>query len=319
MNGNKEKYRLLCEQRQSEVPLFLQYWWMEAVCKGKQWDVAMAYEGDRLLGIMPFLYGRKLGMTYILQPQLTQYSGPFYFYPDGLAINKRLDFEKETARILLEQVESLKPAYFLQRFSPQVTNWLPFYWAGYKQTTRYTYRIEDISDPDKVFEAFDVEKRQRKIHRYEHSTTVRFDMTPSEFALFHNQYWTAKGEKDVLRESLISEVCSAAIGRGNGVIASLYDEDDRLLAARFVAYDDRCAYSLMSAQNLQLHKSGHSETLFWALIKYLSNKTKAFDFEGSMDEGVEYVYRSFGTTQTPFFEISKCNNPLFNLLLKLKK
>lgn len=319
MNGNKEKYRLLCEQRQSEVPLFLQYWWMEAVCRGKQWDVAMAYDGEQLLGVMPYLYGRKVGMTYILQPQLTQYTGPLYFYPEGLSASKRLDFEKETAKLLLQQIESLKLAFFLQHFSPQVTNWLPFYWDGYKQTTRYTYRIEDISDPEKVFEGFDAEKRQRKIRRYEQSTRVRFDMSPNDFAEIHNKYWSAKGKKDVLNVRFISDVCSVAVKRGNGVIASLYDEDDRMLAARFVAYDTNCAYSLMSAQDLQLHKNGHSETLFWALIKYLSDKTKAFDFEGSMDEGLEYVYRSFGTTQTPYFEISKCNNPLFNLLLKLKK
>lgn len=318
MISNKEKYKLLCEQR-SDIPLFLQYWWMEAVCKGKQWDVAMAYDGERLLGVMPYLYGRKLGMTYILQPQLTQYSGPFYCYPEGLSDNKRLEFEKLTAGLLLEQVESLKPAYVLQHFSPQVTNWLPFYWAGYKQTTRYTYRIEDISDPQRVFESFDVEKRQRKIRRYEQSTRVGFDMRLQEFAVFHNKYWAAKGEKDVLNEDFITNVCQAATERGNGVIASLYDEDNRLLAVRFVAYDERCAYSLMSAQDLQLHKNGHSETLFWALIKYLSDKTKSFDFEGSMDEGVEYVYRSFGTRQTPFFEISKCNSALFKLLLKLKR
>ena len=232
---------------------------------------------------------------------------------------RSLRTEKQTVIKLLQQLESRKPTFFLQRFSPQITNWLPFYWAGYKQTTRYTYRIEDISDLQRVFDGFDVEKRQRKIRRYEQSTTVRYDMSASDFADFHNRYWMAKGEKDVLSVSFITDVCQTAINRGNGVISSLYDDENRLLAARFVVYDDKCAYSLMSAQDMNLHKSGHSETLFWALIKYLSDKTKTFDFEGSMDEGVEYVYRSFGTKQTPYFEVSKCNNPIFKLLLKIRK
>lgn len=292
---------------------------MEAVCEGKLWDVALAFDGDRPTGAMPYHYGRKGCLMYVVQPQLTQFSGPVFFYPQGISESHRLDFEKHTVAQLLQQVEGRKPSVFLQNLSPAVTNWLPFYWAGYKQTTRYTYRIPDIRDPQRVFDAFDAEKRQRKIRRYEAVTSVRFDMAADAFADFHASYWAAKGKRDVLDKRLIERVCRTATGRGNGVIASLFDGEGRLLMARFVAYDGRCAYSLMSAQDMSLHKNGHSETLFWELIKYLSDKTLAFDFEGSMDEGIEYFYRSFGAVQTPFFEISKYGNPLVEFFVKLHK
>ena len=303
--SNKEIYKVLCEQRQLDVPLFLQYWWMEAVCRGKTWDVAVSKDGDKVKGVMPYLYGRKMGMLYIVQPQLTQYSGPCYFYPDGLTASQRLEFEKEVASDLIAQVERLRPAVFVQNFSPAVTNWLPFYWAGYEQTTRYTYRIADISDVGTVFDSFDVEKRQRKIRRYDGETTVRFDMSAADFATFHRRYWQSKGSHDVLDGGLIERVCSAATARGNGVIAALCDRDGRLLSARFVVYDAHCAYSLMSAHEPSLHKNGHSETLFWKLIQYLSPLTTSFDFEGSMDEGLEYFYRSFGASQIPYSRVSK--------------
>ena len=290
----------------------MQYWWMETVCKDKNWDVALAYDGERLTGVMPYLYGKKLGMTYILQPQLTQYSGPCYFYPEKCCTDDspatKLEFEKQTAQNLLDQIKFRKPALFLQNFSPEITNWLPFYWAGYSQTTRYTYRLEDISNPEALFELFDHEKRQRKIRRYEQTTTTRFDISAEDFALFHKKYWQSKGQKDLLNEEFISRVCRTAIERGNGVIGSLHDEEGRLLMARFVAYDSQCAYSLMSANDNALHRSGHSETLMWKMLQYLSDKSKSFDFEGSMDEGVEYFYRSFGAKQTPYFQIYKYNN-----------
>lgn len=297
----------------------MQHWWMEAVCAGKRWDVALAYDGDTLTGVLPYLYGRRLGMTYILQPQLTQFSGPLFFYPQNCNESQRLDFEKNALDQMLDRMEALKPAYVLMHCSPAVTNWLPFHWRGYSQTTRYTYRLNDISDPGRLFDAFDPEKRQRKIRRYSDSTTVRFDMTPSDFAAFHQRYWEAKGQKDLLDAAFIERVCRAAIERGNGVIASLHDEQGRLLVARFVAYDSRCAYALLSACEPQLHRSGHNETLIWQSLQYLSDKTKAFDFEGSMDAGIEYFYRSFGAVQTPFFAITKTSNPLFRLLLKLKR
>ena len=319
MLSNKEKYKMICESGEYYVPLFLQHWWMETVCSGKQWDVALAFDGDRLMGAMPYHYGKKFGMTYIVEPQLTQFSGPVFFYPKNLTESHRLDFENRTVAQLINQIDSTGPKFFLQNFSSSVTNWLPFYWAGYKQTTRYTYRIADITDPQRVFDAFDPEKRQRKIRRYEQTTSVRYNMSASEFAAFHHSYWNAKGRKDVLEKSFIDRVCSTAVERGNGVIASLYDQEDRLLAARFVVFDSHCAYSLMSAQNMELHKNGHSELLFWMLLKYLSDKTLSFDFEGSMDAGIEYFYRSFGAKQTQFFEISKCSNSLIGLIAKFHK
>ncbi len=316
--NNKEKYKEICESGEYAIPLFLQYWWMETVCKGKQWDVALAYDGERIAAAMPYHYGRKFGMNYLLQPQLTQYSGPVYFYPAGLTQGKKLDFEKEAAVELLRQVESRRPVIFLQHFSPAVTNWLPFYWAGYRQTTRYTYRLEDIRDTEKVFENFKDENRQGKIRRCQKSTTLRFDMTPTQFAEFHHGYWASKGKKDLLSEELITRVCQTAIDRGNGVIASLHDEEGNLLAARFAVYDKECAHSLMSAINMRLHKSGHSETLIWGLINHLRTRTIAYDFEGSMDPGIEHFYRSFGTKQTPFSVIYKYRFPLLAKLIGLK-
>ena len=292
---------------------------METVCRGKMWDVAIAYKDETLLGVMPFHYWRKFGMAYLLQPQLTQYSGPHYFYPEGLSESHRLEFEKEVARELIRQMETIRPAFCLQCFSPSVTNWLPFYWRGYSQTTRYTYRIDDISDLDAVFANFDRDKRQRKIKKFLSLTNARFDMSPEAFATFHAAYWNSKGQKDLLPYDLIVNVCSEAVARHQGFIASLHDNDGKLLMARFVAYDSVSAYSLMSAYDPMLHRSGHSETLHWYAIRYLTGVTKSYDFEGSMDEGIEYFYRSFGAKQVPFFEISKSNNMLFKLLTRIKK
>lgn len=302
---NKEKYKLFCETEGNDIPLFQQYWWMEAVCHGKQWDVALAYDGDSVIGVMPYHYGRKYGMTYVIQPQLTQFSGPCYFYPEGLSESKRLDFENEVTTELLREIEKLNPVVYLQNFSPKITNWLPYFWKGYSQTTRYTYRLNDISDTQRLFQNFDSKERQKKIMKFNAVTSARFDMSPTDFATFHKKYYFDKGEKDLLDSEFIERVCSEAINRGNGVIASLHDLDGRLLAARFIVFDSQCAHSLLSALNIGLKHSGYSETLIWNVLQYLSGKVKSYDFEGSMDKGVEYFYRSFGATQTPFFSVSR--------------
>ena len=45
---NKEKYKQLCEAEGSRIPLFQQYWWMETVCEGKQWDVLLSQRDGRI-------------------------------------------------------------------------------------------------------------------------------------------------------------------------------------------------------------------------------------------------------------------------------
>jgi hypothetical protein len=43
----------------------------------------------------------------------------------------------------------------------------------------------------------------------------------------------------------------------------------------------------------------------WNAIQFASNKSKEFDFEGSMIKGIEIVYRRFGAESKPYFNISK--------------
>ena len=316
----KETYNELCGAEGCDVPLFLQYWWMDTVCCGKEWDVALVYDNQgQVIGAMPYLIASRMGMRYVLQPQLTQYNGPWYHYPEGMDESRRLSFERMVADQLLAQLDKLHLAYYQQNFSPAVTDWLPFYWQGYSQTTRYTYRIDDISNMDQVFARFDSHYRQKKILQAEKQLTADTDISPECFADYHAAYWKQRGASDLLTKEFIVRVCWAAIERGQGVIMAARDHEGTLQGARFVVWDSHSAYSLLSALNYGQHPNGTSAYLFWQLLQYLQGKTRAFDFEGSMDKNIEQSYRLYGASQHPYFQISKCRNPLFGLLLRLKR
>lgn len=317
---SKESYKILCETEGSSIPLFLQYWWMELVCEGKQWDVALVHDatGSRVDAALPYLLGTRLNFRYILQPQLTQFNGPWFRPDPSRSENQRLEFEKAMSDQLISQLNQLRLAYFLQNFSPSVTNWLPFYWNGFSQTTRYTYRIEDISNPEQVFAQFDKGRRQKPIHRLEERYSQVEDISAADFASFHEQYWRSRGEKDLLSQEFIIRVVSGVLARHQGLLLGLRDQEGVLRVARFVVFDDSSAYSLLSALHPEHHENGTSPLLFWHLIQRLSGKTKAFDFEGSMDPGIEQSYRLYGAHQTPYFQVEKCNSRLFHLLSKFK-
>ena len=149
------------------------------------------------------------------------------------------------------------------------------------------------------------------------TTPARSHQKAAIFARFHADYWASRGQRDLLSQDFIIRVIETALGHGQGILLGLNDGDGKLHAARFVAYDDRCAYSLLSALNPSGHLNGASPLLFWHIIQRLSSRTRAFDFEGSMDPGIAHFYRSFGSTVTTYLEVSRFRPPLLRHLVNV--
>ena len=135
-----------------------------------------------------------------------------------------------------------------------------------------------------------------------------------EFIAFHKAYYERRGERDLIPERLIENVCTTAIGRGQGLLWGLRSDDGALQATWFVAFDDRCGYSLVLAIGEKAPTNAMTY-LMWQVLKHLSTLTQAFDFEGSIEPGLELFYRTFGTTQTPFFEVSRFRPRMLQLIL----
>jgi hypothetical protein len=310
---NKELYRQLCETEGSRIPLFQQYWWMETVCEGKEWDVLLSQKEGRIEGALPYLIGHRMGLRFIVQPQLTQYCGPWYNPPQGA---NRPDFEHRVGAELAGQLLGLKPHIFVQHFSPKTTDWLPFYWAGFQQTTRYTYRFPSIADADMLYAQASRARRQNMAD-VEQCCTLDKSFSPIEFAAMHHDYFVRRKGSNLLQQSFVELVCATALQRGQALLWALRNKVGKAVNVSFVVYDDQCAYALMSAITDDAPRNSQTY-LFWQMIRHLSTVTQSFDFEGSMDAGNEYFYRTFGTVQTPFFEVTHFSSPIARLIFKLK-
>ena len=103
-------------------------------------------------------------MRLITQPPLTQTNGLWIKYPDDQRSSKRHFYEKEIMNKIIDKLENLNVDLYSQNFHYSFTNWQPFYWRGFQQTTRYTFVIEDLSSHDTIFSQFSkvVRKNIRK-------------------------------------------------------------------------------------------------------------------------------------------------------------
>ena len=306
LEQSKECYRQLCAEKET-IPLFMQAWWMEAVSEGKNWNVIFSKKNDCIVGVLVYHYVTKFGFKFIVQPQLTQYNGIWIDYPENLASYKRLSLEKEVISDLIAQLESRKFVYYSQNFHCSVTNWLPFYWKNFRQTTRYTYQIKDISNPDKCFEQFVPVKKQH-ISKAEKHLSVDYSMSGEEFYSIAKQNLDKSNQKIFYSKNLFLNLYNSCCSHQQGLILAVRDSDSHLHAAVFIVWDNMSAYYLITTISPKFRSSGASSLMVWEAVKKASKTSKTFDFEGSMNENIEHSFRQFGAEQVPYFAITKHNS-----------
>jgi len=305
MNSNKEKYEIWCEGNNS-IPLFYRYAYYQTLF-GDNWDVILDCRGENIVGVMPFVLRSKFGFKKINPELLFPYQGIWINYPDNQKNATKISFEKEVITNIINQLP--KVAFFNQQFHPSFTNWLPLYWKDYRQTTRYTYIIKDISNLDVVFNDFK-DKTRNSIKKAEQHFSVTKSTSIDDFIAFKSE----TNNLNPLNLTGLKRVINFALEHHSGEILVAKNNDGIVCSSIFYMWDELSAYLLQSINNKKINYSGASSLLIWEAIKNASSKTKSFDFEGGIIETVESFFRGFGGIQTPYFDISKTNSSLLKAL-----
>ena len=251
---------------------------------------------------MPYVISKRRGLTYVGQPNLTQHLGP-WIRPSEAKYCKQLSQQKD----LMEALIDLLPIYhsFRQNWSFLQSNWLPFYWKGFLQTTCYTYVIDDLSDLGKVKAGFQ-ENIRREIRKSETKVGVRVkdDLPLGEFLALNRLTFDRQGMAMPYTESFVTQLIKKASNRRQCRWFIAQDCDGRNHAGVLLVWDSQSAYYLMGGGDPALRNSGATSLCMWEAIKFASTVTQRFDFEGSMIEPVERFFRAFGAKQTPYFSVS---------------
>ena len=281
--------------------LFDQPWWLDAVAPGAWEQVEVAGGDGSSVARLPFVRRTRFGLTVVSQPSLTQALGPALAATEG-KYARRLELEKERMEAL---ISALPPfAFFRQNFAPAITNWLPFYWAGFTATARYTYRLEDLADLDAVWAEF-TDSTRRQVRRAERVVEVRDDFALDRFLELNEMTFRRQGLPVPHGLGLIRRIDEAAGGRDARRLLAAIDAQGRTHAAIYLVFDERAAYYLIGARDDELRSSGATSLLLWEAIRFAAGRSRVFDFEGSMIESIERFFRGFGAKQVPYFRVEK--------------
>ena len=299
--NNKQRYREFCKIEPS-IPIFSKDWWLDAVCGEDHWDVALIEKGGEIVAALPYYVKSKMGLKLITMPILTQTLG-IWMRSSQAKYAKQLAQQKDLMNGLIEQL----PKYdsFSQNFHYTITNWLPFYWHGFKQTTRYTYVIDNLTDLDLIWKGTQANiKREIKKARNRFNIQVKTDLDIEQFLLINELTFKRQGMKQPYSTNMVKRLETTCQAHNARRIFFAQDEKGQLHAVAYIVWDKNSAYYLMGGGDPKLRNSGATSLLMWEAIRFAATVTQKFDFEGSMIEPVERFFRNFGARQVPYFQIS---------------
>jgi len=308
--SKKDKYRIFCNE-ELLMPIFMQDWWLDAVCIAGEWDVCLVEKSGKVLAAWPYYVTKTGGVPQVNMPLQTKFAGPWFSYPAGLKNHSKLAWEKD---VLYELISLLpKLGRFRQNFHYRFTNWLPLYWKGFSQTTYYSYRIPPQQDLDAIYAGFKSSVKN-KIQKAMQQVEIKPSSDFEGFKGLLKKTALAKGISNILPDRLLDNVDAVCRKKQTSTILSAVDHNGVSVAAIYLVWDSESVYYLLSGMDQQYKSTEANTLLVWEGIKFAMGKNRTFDFEGSMIEGIEHFFRSFGAEQTPYFFISKTNFLPFRLL-----
>jgi hypothetical protein len=283
--------------------LFCMSWWLEAVAPGAH-EILTVQRGGQIEAAWPIVFGRsRLAGPIIAMPHLTPWLGILHGPLRSTTQPRELSARRQ---IVSELISQLPPVAALDvNFHRSFDYWLPFYWQGFSQTTRYTYVLSPILDHEALWQGLgknirsDIRKAERQ------GVRVQAVENLSDFWELHAKTFARQSLAAPYDLAFLRRVDLALSARARRRILLATDESGYPHAGAYLAWDHRAAYYLVGGGDPERRHSGASSLVLWEAIKFASTISETFDFEGSMLEPVEHFFSAFGGRPYPYSRIGK--------------
>ena len=305
---NKEQY--IAEYVDEDTPFFHKPFWLDIVAKDN-WDVALVVKNKAIIGSMPYVLENRRPGLYIVMPDLTPFLGPLIKIAPGSKTVTALSLSKKVITELYNQLPEF--ARYNQRWHHSMLYWLPLYWKGYAQTTRYTYVLDDLSNPENIWSGLR-ENIRTDIRKAEKTITIDREGNDKK-ALYDMLKLTFKRQKldNPLTFDFLDNLVNTCVENNCCKMFIARDDAHQTHAAILVVWDSKTMYYLLGGGDPALRNSGATSLLLWEAIKFASGFLKQFDFEGSMIEPIERFFRGFGAQPKAYYDVSKTNSTVLKI------
>ncbi len=310
MEDRRALYRRFC-RKTADLPVFFQDWHLDAVCAGGQWDAAVICKGEEPIAVWPYFLKHKWGFRYISMPPFTKFMGPWFGIPP-----ERLTDEHRLLDQLHDQLPRVHAVKQEWHYSRQ--NWLPLYWKGYRQTTRYSYCLA-LRDPHEWKQGLN-RNMQRNLRKAARALTLDISDDLERFYRLNSLSFNRQGLRPPYSFAQLERHDAALREHQARRIFFARDARGRDCSAAYLIWDARSAYYHLSGDDPALRHLGGGILLIQEAIHYTCETLQlpVFDFEGSMLRSVEAIRRQFGAQQQPYFRIHHYPSRLYQWIDRMK-
>lgn len=303
--NKKEKYHDFCKK--TYVPIYSKPWWMDIVCGSENWDVWLYEKGSEILAAMPYYMVNREEYKYITKAPLTQNNGIIFEENKNRKLCSQAEFEEKVIISACEFIKELKIDVYEQQYMYTFKNWLPFFWNGYKEITRYTYVIENTANMNVVWNNISSNYRN-KIRKGEKHCHIEIGMDDEEFYIEHEKVFTKQNLRCPFSKELWLKLSQKCRLHGSGITMCARNEEGKVQSLLFLVWDERSMYQILGGNIPEYQKFDTYAYLIWKGIEFAADKNLVYDFEGSVISKISKSFREFGGEPKPYFRIRKVFN-----------
>lgn len=313
----KALFEVICRENPAVLPVFAQCWWLNAVCDSPDdWDVAVTMKGDQITGIWPFFLSERMSISMMRNPKLTPYLGPHIFFPPDIKEGNRDSYEYEAMEGLLDSLPNAD--VWRLSMAPGIKQAGLFRRSGLKIEVQQTFLCSLQEDEEILFQHFK-EPLRRNLRAADKVLTIT-----AEPELIGQLY---EFQKATLSEKRIAQpytgahmrvLLDACIAHDAGTLWAAR-EGGEVQAIIWNVWDAERSYYFMGGKNPVTDNYKAMSVLLWHCIRQAKARgNKLFDFEGSMDAGVERFFRTFGAKRELYLVLKRDGHWLWKLLRTLR-
>lgn len=314
MTSNREKYCQFCKT-EKELPIFMQDWWLDAVCGEDGWDVAVVEQNGSVVGVLPFFLTKKLIFKLIVPPHLTRWLGPWIKYPEGLKDRKKLSFEHQIYTKLIEKISRFD--WLSIGCNPQFSNWLSFYWKGYSINTSIIYYLTLESGYESYYNSLSKKTKQRINKGLNNCQIINEKGIDTLFSILEKTY-EKQGLEVFLSKKIVNNIYEGCFERNCCEVITAIDRNNNVLASSMVVWDDNYVYLLIGGSDPKYNSTYAKYSIINEAIQLACRKGLMFNFEGSMIHQIETFYRQFEPKQLTYYTLEKINSRILKCYFALK-
>lgn len=286
-----------CADHLLHPTVFHEPWWLAAATDGNYRALTVT-RGGRIVGSFPFVETRLgLGARVCGMAPLTHVLGPGIDPGDGAMPNRRLKGDG----ILRELLGALGTFDgFHIKMHRGIEDTLIFQENGYRTPVQFTYELAPATETQLWRGMRD--KTRNAIRQAMRVLDVRELSDPARFDWFYTE--NLKDRDDTNRYRHIAAVCRASLAHGQGRILRAEDNQGRMVAAIFYAWDHATAYYLLSTRAVGA-ANGAISLLIWHAVSDAAGRGLVFDFDGVATPGSRLFYTGFGGAPAPRYIVSR--------------